>query len=152
MVNEECACPKDSFLLPYIGLIVDSIADHHLMSFMDAYSGYNRISMYLGDEEKTSFITDRGLYCYTAMSFGLKNAGATYQRLVNQMRFPRPWCEKMMGSKDQFTMGSGVHIITDEGEKHDYTVKLAFKTTNNEVEHEALLLGMTITRSLATGI
>ena len=41
--------------------------------------------MYAPDEEHTSFITDRGLYCYKVMPFGLKNAGATYQRLVNRM-------------------------------------------------------------------
>ncbi|XP_059669203.1 uncharacterized protein LOC132314344 [Cornus florida] len=52
---------------------------------MDAYSGYNQISMYTSDREKTAFITDRGLYCYKVMPFGLKNAGATYQRLVNAM-------------------------------------------------------------------
>ena len=52
---------------------------------MDAYSGYNQISMYEPDEEHTSFIIDRGLYCYKAKPFGLKNAGATYQRLVNIM-------------------------------------------------------------------
>ena len=40
---------------------------------------------YEDDEEKTSFITDRGIYCYKVMPFGLKNAGATYQRLVNSM-------------------------------------------------------------------
>jgi hypothetical protein len=52
---------------------------------MDAFSGYNQIHMSELDEEKTSFITDRGLYCYNMMPFGLKNAGATYQRLVNRM-------------------------------------------------------------------
>ena len=52
---------------------------------MDAYSGYNQIPMYEPNEENTSFITDRGLYCYKAMPFGLRNAGATYQRLVNGM-------------------------------------------------------------------
>ena len=58
---------------------------HELLSFMDAYSGYNQILMYKPNEEHTSFITDRGLYCYKVMSFGLKNTGATYQKLVSMM-------------------------------------------------------------------
>ena len=58
---------------------------HSLLSFIDAYSGYNQIRMHPADEEKTSFITDQGTYCYRVMPFGLKNAGATYQRLVNYM-------------------------------------------------------------------
>ena len=52
---------------------------------MDAYSGYNQIPMYEPYVEHTFFITDRGLYCYTEMPFGLKNTRATYQRLVNMM-------------------------------------------------------------------
>ncbi|KAL5797764.1 hypothetical protein ACOSQ2_002584 [Xanthoceras sorbifolium] len=52
---------------------------------MDTYSGYNQIKMHAPDEEKTTFTTDQGLYCYTVMPFGLKNVGATYQRLVNHM-------------------------------------------------------------------
>ena len=79
------ACPKDSFPLPRIDQLVDGTAGHQLLSFMDAYSGYNQIPMEPSDEEHTSFITDRGLYCYKVMPFGLKNAGATYQRLVNMM-------------------------------------------------------------------
>jgi hypothetical protein len=79
------ACPKDSFPLPRIDLLVDSTSGHQLLSFMDAFSGYNQIQMAEADQEKTSFITDRGLYCYKAMPFGLKNASATYQRLVNKM-------------------------------------------------------------------
>ena len=55
------------------------------MSFMDAYSRYNQIPMILPDQEHTSFITDRGLYCYKVMPFCLKNARTTYQRLVNMM-------------------------------------------------------------------
>ncbi|CAL8174754.1 unnamed protein product [Prunus armeniaca] len=79
------ACPKDSFSLPRIDQLIDSTAGHELLSFMDAYSGYNQIMMYPPNQEHTSFITDRGLYCYKVMPFDLKNAGATYQRLVNQM-------------------------------------------------------------------
>ena len=79
------ACPKDSFPLPRIDLIVDATACHELLSFMVTFSGYNQISMDPSDQEKTSFVTSQGTYCYRVMPFGLKNAGATYQRLVNKM-------------------------------------------------------------------
>ena len=72
------ACPKDSFPLPRIDIIVDATADHELLTFMDAFSGYNQISMDPDDQEKTSFVTGQGTYCYRVMPFGLKNAGATY--------------------------------------------------------------------------
>ncbi|KAM2286748.1 hypothetical protein ACFX1S_039183 [Malus domestica] len=78
-------CPKDSFPLPLIDRLIDSTAGCELLSFMDAYSGYNQILMNPSDQEHTAFTTDRGLYCYKVMPFGLKNAGATYQRLVNSM-------------------------------------------------------------------
>ena len=79
------ACPKDSLPLPRIDLIVDATSGHELLSFMDAFSGYNQIIMDPNDQEKTSFVTAQGTYCYRVMPFGLKNAGATYQRLVNRM-------------------------------------------------------------------
>ena len=79
------ACSKDSFPLPRIDLIVDATAGHELISFMDAFSGYNQIRMDPNGQEKTSFVTGQGTYCYQVMPFGLKNAGATYQRLVNKM-------------------------------------------------------------------
>ena len=79
------ACPKDNFPLPRIDLIVDATAGHELLSFMDAFSGYNQISMDPDDQEKTSFIIEQGTYYYRVMPFELKNAGATYQRLVNRM-------------------------------------------------------------------
>ena len=72
------ACPKDSFPLPRIDLIVDATAGHELLSFMDAFFGYNRISMDPDDQEKTSFVTAQGTYYYRVMPFRLKNAGATY--------------------------------------------------------------------------
>lgn len=71
-------CPKDSFPLPRIDALVDSTSGHALLSFMDAFLSYNQIRIEKGDGEKTSFITNRGTYCYEVMPFGLKNAGATY--------------------------------------------------------------------------
>ena len=79
------SCPKDSYPLPRIDQMVDATAGHELMSFMDAYSGYNQIKMKPEDKESTSFITTRGTYCYNAMPFGLKNARATYQILENKV-------------------------------------------------------------------
>ena len=52
---------------------------------MDAYRGYHEIAMHEADQEKTTFITPRGIFCYKVMPFGLKNAGATYQRMISKM-------------------------------------------------------------------
>jgi hypothetical protein len=76
---------KDSFPLLRIDVLVDSTVGYGLLSFMDAFSGYNQIYMHPEDREKMALITDRGMYYYKVMPFGLKNAGATYQRLVNKM-------------------------------------------------------------------
>ena len=56
-----------------------------MLSFMDGFLGYNQIKMAPKDMEKTSFITPWGTYCYKVMSFGLKNAGATYQRAATTL-------------------------------------------------------------------
>ena len=72
------ACPKDSFPLPRIDQLVDSIDGHKLFTFMDAFSGYNQILMAKENQEKTAFVTSQGLYGYRVMPFGLKNARATY--------------------------------------------------------------------------
>ena len=79
------ACLKDSFPLPRIDQLVDSTAGHKLLTFMDTFSGYSQIMIDDTDQEKTSFITSKGLFYYKVMPFGLKNAGATYQRLMNKM-------------------------------------------------------------------
>ena len=83
------ACPNDSYPLARINQLVDLTTGHKLLSFMDAFSGYNQIRMDEVDQEKTSFITNRGLFCYKVMPFSLKNARATYQRLVNHMFRPQ---------------------------------------------------------------
>uniref|UniRef100_A0A2N9FB44 Integrase catalytic domain-containing protein n=1 Tax=Fagus sylvatica TaxID=28930 RepID=A0A2N9FB44_FAGSY len=79
------ACPKDPFPLPKIDQLVDSTAGHERMSFLDAFQGYHQIALRKEDQEKTAFITPRGIFCYKVMPFGLKNAGATYQRMVTKM-------------------------------------------------------------------
>jgi hypothetical protein len=75
-------CPKDSFGLPRIDQVIDSTAGCDLLCFLDYYSGYHQITIKEEDQEKTTFITPFDAYCYTTMSFGLKNAGATYQRAI----------------------------------------------------------------------
>ncbi|KAM1792281.1 hypothetical protein ACFX12_036151 [Malus domestica] len=76
--NLNKGCPNDSFPLPLIDRLIDSTTGCELLSFIDAYSGYNQILMNPPDQEHTAFTTDRGLYCYKVMPFGLKNAEATY--------------------------------------------------------------------------
>ena len=71
--------------MPYINLIIDVTSKPELLSFMDAFSGYHQIKMHLPNVEETSFIMERGLYCYKVILFELKNVEATYQRLVNKM-------------------------------------------------------------------
>ena len=76
------ASPKDDFPLPHIDVLVDNTAQFSVFSFMDGFSGYNQIKMSPDDMEKTTFITPWGTFCYKVMPFGLKNAGATYQRAM----------------------------------------------------------------------
>ena len=82
------ACPKDSFPLPRIDQIVEASARHGMLSFVDAFSGYHQIPMHPPYAEKTTFITPHGMFCNNVMPFGLKNAGAMYQRLVTKMVMP----------------------------------------------------------------
>jgi hypothetical protein len=75
-------CPKDLFGLPRTDQIIDSTAGSALLSFLGCYSGYHQLALKEEDQSKTCFITPFGAYCYKTMSFGLKNAGATYQRAI----------------------------------------------------------------------
>ena len=72
---------KNDFPLSHIHMLVNSIVSHSLLSFMDGFSRYNQILMALENMEKTVFIIEWGMYCHRVMSFGLKNIGATYQRM-----------------------------------------------------------------------
>ncbi|XP_072060428.1 uncharacterized protein [Arachis hypogaea] len=79
------ACPKDSYPLPCIDKLVDNTSGYKILSFMDAYLGFNQILMHPADEDKTAFIREHENFCYKVMPFGIKNAGATYQHLMDKI-------------------------------------------------------------------
>jgi hypothetical protein len=81
--------PKDEYPLSRICQIVDSTTSCELLSFLDVYSGYHQISLVVDDEEKIAFITPFGIFCYTKMTFKLKNGGATYQKCIHIVLEPQ---------------------------------------------------------------
>jgi hypothetical protein len=83
------ACPKDEYPLPRICQVVDSTTSCDLLLFLDAFSGYHQISLAIGDEEKITFITPFGIFCYIKMVFRLKNGGATYQKCIQIILEPQ---------------------------------------------------------------
>ena len=85
-LNEVCL--KDNFPLPQMDQIVDALARHGMLSFLEAFSDYHQIPMHQLDAEKMAFITLDRLYCYNVIPFGLKNARVTYQRLVTKILRP----------------------------------------------------------------
>ena len=87
--NLNKACPKDPFPIPQINQLVDATASHPWMSFLDAFQGYHQILLALEDQEKTAFVMPIRNYHYNVMSFGLKNARSTYQRMMTRMFEPQ---------------------------------------------------------------
>ena len=79
------ACPKDPFPMPKIDQLVDATYGHPRMSFLDAFQGYHQIALAPEDREKIACISPNANYHYNVMPFGLKNAGATYQRMMTRM-------------------------------------------------------------------
>jgi hypothetical protein len=79
------ATPKDEYLIPVAKTLINAAASNKILSFMDGNTGYNKIFMVLEDIHKTAFRVPgvMGLFEYMVMTFGLKNAGATYQRTMN---------------------------------------------------------------------
>ena len=78
-------CPKDPFPMPKIDQLVDATVGHPRMSFLDVFQGYHQIPLALDDQGKTALVTPIGNYHYKVMSFGLKNAKSTYQRMMTRM-------------------------------------------------------------------
>jgi len=77
------ACPKDPYPLPNIDHLIDNASGFATLSFMEAYSRYNQIRMDHLNAPKTEFMTNHKNYHYEVMPFGLKNAGATFQRCMD---------------------------------------------------------------------
>ena len=79
------ACVKDLFPMPKIDQLVDATYGHPRMSFLDVFQGYHQIALVGEDQEKMAFISPDANYHYTVMPFGLKNTGATYQRMMTRI-------------------------------------------------------------------
>ena len=86
--NLNKACPRDAYPLPNFDRLVNGAARNMVLNFLDAYSSYNQIPMAASDMNKIAFITDDANYFYKVMPFGLKNVGATYQRLMDKFFSP----------------------------------------------------------------
>jgi len=114
-------CPKDSYPLPSIDALVDSASGCKLLNFLDAFSGYNQIMMHHRDECKTAFMTESSCYCYRAMPFGIKNARATYQRLMDRVLAP------ILGRKVQ-TYVDDMVVTTQQKEQHTIDLEELFTT------------------------
>ena len=115
------ACPKDSYPLSNIDALVGSASGCRLLSFLDAFSGYNQIMMHPRDKCKTTFMTELSCYCYKVMPFGLKNARATYQRLMDRVLVP------MLGWNVQAYVDDMV-VTSQQREQHVADLEKLFTT------------------------
>nr|GEW76504.1 reverse transcriptase domain-containing protein [Tanacetum cinerariifolium] len=167
------ACPQDCYPLLGIDWKVESLYGYPFKCILDAYKGYHQIQLAAADEEKTPFHTGHGVYCYTKMPFGLKNAGATYQRLMDKafksqmgqnievyvddlVVKSHTKAEMQKDFKDIFSTsyhdglsyvdGSGARLIltNQDGVEFTYALRFQFATSNNEAEYEALIAGLRI--------
>jgi hypothetical protein len=84
-------CKKDDFPLERVDKIVDDAANSEMLSRLDMFSGYHQIRVRREDEEKTSFITPFGTFCFVRMPVGLKNVGCTFSRMIAIVLHPQLW-------------------------------------------------------------
>jgi len=111
--NLNKACRKDEYPLPRIDTLVDAAAGSEMLSMLDCFSGYHQIFMNKTDEEKTSFTTPFGTYCYVRMPEGLCNAGCTFNRMI----------KKVLGDK----LGRNASAYVDDVVVRSRKKKITFK-------------------------
>jgi hypothetical protein len=73
---------KYHFPLPFIGEMVERLANHSFFCYLDGYSGYHQIPIHPNDQSKTTFTCPYGTFAYMRMSFGLCNAPTSFQRCM----------------------------------------------------------------------
>ncbi|GJX31498.1 reverse transcriptase domain-containing protein [Tanacetum coccineum] len=94
------ACPKEHHPLPTADKKVEDLYKYWLKCFLDAYKGYHHIPVAERDKEKTEFFTREGVLCYKRLPFGLKNAGATYQKLIDKASSHQLGCNMEVNADD----------------------------------------------------
>lgn len=122
------ACPN-SYPFPRIDQLVDATSGHKLLSFMDAYSGYNPIQMVEGDTHHRASYANSDIYHYTLMLFELINASAAYQRMIN----------KFFGGMIGITMEAYVDDMFFKSIKGEYHFKYLSKTFECMYLHQVCL-------------
>jgi hypothetical protein len=132
------ACPKDKFPLLRIDSLVDAAASLELMSLLDCYSGYHQIRMKKENEQKTSFITPSGTYCYLRMPEGLKNAGGSFSRMTAKVLHSQI-CRNMLTYIDDII----VKITKQENHITDLQETFAnFRQASLKLNHEKCVFGV----------
>nr|GEW65544.1 reverse transcriptase domain-containing protein [Tanacetum cinerariifolium] len=140
------AFPKYGYALTEIDWKVESLCGYAFKYFLDAYKGYHQIKMAKEDEEKIAFITSQGIFCYSKMPFGLKNAGDT--AMEDEEAPLDPWILFTDGLS--CIDGSVANLIITNPERMEFTYALRFRfdATNNEAEYEALIAGLRIAEQM----
>ena len=75
----------DAFPLPFTDGILDAVAGHEIYSFLDGFSGYDKVRMHSADEEKTTFVMEWGVFVAVVMMFGLQTTPTTFQRVIQEI-------------------------------------------------------------------
>nr|KYP60924.1 Transposon Ty3-I Gag-Pol polyprotein [Cajanus cajan] len=138
------ATPKDEYPMPIAETMIDAVASNEIMSLLDGYSGYNQIYIAVNDVSKTAFRCPGalGVYEWVMMPFGLKNAGATYQKTMNLIfhdligKFVQVYIDDIIvGSKQKEDHLGHLRLSFERMRKHGLKMnplKCAFGVTTGE--------------------